>query len=145
MGKKNVERALELFHEEQSSVGLSVNVKRHPYSFLGGQRHPTPGSLAGSWVEEGQEPTWHECLLDYLGGDVHVREATEAAWRAQAQRAGVDLDFSVKTQWQPVVSQRVMMMAAQSGKQELYIEALNRKHFMEGQSASHRSTVLEAA
>lgn len=136
---------MSLFHAEQSELGLIVNVIRHPYSFLGNQRRPSPGGLAGAWVEEGKEPTWHECLLGYLGGNQQVRAETEAAWKAQARKAGVDLDFSVQTQWQPVDSQRVMLLAAKSGKQEPYIEALNTRHFMKAQSASHRDTILEAA
>mmetsp|Transcript_43803 Transcript_43803/g.103560 ORF Transcript_43803/g.103560 Transcript_43803/m.103560 type:complete len:134 (-) Transcript_43803:463-864(-) len=38
-----------------------------------------------------------------------------------------------------------MMLASKSGLQEKYIEALNRKHFMEAKSASRTETVLEAA
>eukprot|EP00747_Dinoflagellata_sp_TGD_P195840 gnl/TRDRNA2_/TRDRNA2_65110_c0_seq1.p1 gnl/TRDRNA2_/TRDRNA2_65110_c0~~gnl/TRDRNA2_/TRDRNA2_65110_c0_seq1.p1 ORF type:complete len:163 (-),score=34.38 gnl/TRDRNA2_/TRDRNA2_65110_c0_seq1:34-522(-) len=69
----------------------------------------------------------------------------ETAWQAQAKKAGVSLDFGVKTQWQPIASQRVMIFASKSGRQEAYIEALNRRHFMQGQSASHRNTVLDSA
>jgi len=96
-------------------------------------------------VEEGQEPSWHECLLKYFGGDEEARRHAQITWKAQAEKAGVSLDFSVPTQWQPIAAQRVMYLAAKSGLQEKYIEALNRKHFMEAQSASRSETVLDAA
>mmetsp|Transcript_35190 Transcript_35190/g.64258 ORF Transcript_35190/g.64258 Transcript_35190/m.64258 type:complete len:175 (-) Transcript_35190:74-598(-) len=81
----------------------------------------------------------------YFGGDVEARDNAQVTWKAQAEKAGVSLDFSVPTQWQPIAAQRVMMLASKSGVQEKYIEALNRKHFMEAQSASRSETVLDAA
>ena len=58
-GKKNAEAALRLFNKEQDAVGLSVDVKRHPYSFLGHRQGE--GSLPGAEVREGSEPSWHDC------------------------------------------------------------------------------------
>ena len=55
------------------------------------------------------------------------------------------MDFNVQVQWQPVDSQRLLLWAGRFGKQEAYMSALGRRHFEERQSASHRSTLLEAA
>jgi len=59
--------------------------------------------------------------------------------------AGIELDYNVQTNWQPVDSQRVMLWARQFGKQETYMAALARRHFEMRKSASHRTTILEAA
>lgn len=61
------------------------------------------------------------------------------------ERVGIHLDYNVQTNWQPVDSQRVMLWARQFGKAEKFMDALARKHFEERTSASHRSTLLEAA
>lgn len=55
------------------------------------------------------------------------------------------MDFQVQTQWQPIDSQRVMLYASRLGKQEPYVAALNRRHFEERKSASHRVNILDAA
>jgi len=64
--------------------------------------------------------------------------------RALGQRAGINLDYNVQTNWQPVDSQRVMLWAHQFGKAEAYMSSLARKHFEERTSASHRATLLAA-
>lgn len=90
-------------------------------------------------------PTWDENLLIYFGGSDRVRQRTKAVWQEQAKQAGVCLKWSAVVQHQPVESQRVMLYAARFGKQEAYSAALARRHFEEGQSASFRTTVLDAA
>ena len=61
------------------------------------------------------------------------------------KRAGVTLDYNVQTNWQPVDSQRVMLWAATFGKQEDYMDVLARGHFEKKKSASHHSSIIEAA
>eukprot|EP00929_Paragymnodinium_shiwhaense_P002211 TRINITY_DN102420_c0_g1_i1.p1 TRINITY_DN102420_c0_g1~~TRINITY_DN102420_c0_g1_i1.p1 ORF type:complete len:157 (-),score=19.05 TRINITY_DN102420_c0_g1_i1:149-619(-) len=65
--------------------------------------------------------------------------------RSLGQKAGIELDYNVQANWQPVDSQRVMLWAAKQGKAEQFMSKLARKHFEERKSASHRSTILEAA
>eukprot|EP00746_Dinoflagellata_sp_MGD_P113858 gnl/MRDRNA2_/MRDRNA2_50553_c0_seq2.p1 gnl/MRDRNA2_/MRDRNA2_50553_c0~~gnl/MRDRNA2_/MRDRNA2_50553_c0_seq2.p1 ORF type:complete len:239 (+),score=41.96 gnl/MRDRNA2_/MRDRNA2_50553_c0_seq2:58-717(+) len=122
-----------------------MDVKRHPYSFLGHNRQQRSHGLVGAWVEEGKEPTWHESLLTYFGGSETARKQAQNAWSAQARKAGISMDFEVQTQWQPIDSHRVMLYAQRQGKQEPYIAALNRRHFEERKSASHRINILDSA
>lgn len=124
-------------------MAVEVNVSRHPYSFNGdskgdrfGVAHDTP---------EGQEPSWHDSLLSYCGGSALQREYTEQSMYQLGKRVGIALDYNVQTNWQPVDSQRAMLWAARFGKQEVFMDALGRRHFEERQSASHRATVLAAA
>lgn len=65
--------------------------------------------------------------------------------RQLGRRAGIELDYGVQTNWQPVDSQRVMLWSRRFGLQEAYMSALARRHFEEKKSASHRATILEAA
>lgn len=74
-----------------------------------------------------------------------MRDQAEAQMRMLGERSGIHLDYNVKTNWQPVDSQRAMLWAARFGKAEKYMGALARKHFEERSSASHRSTILAAA
>uniref|UniRef100_A0A7S2CWM5 DSBA-like thioredoxin domain-containing protein n=1 Tax=Octactis speculum TaxID=3111310 RepID=A0A7S2CWM5_9STRA len=60
-------------------------------------------------------------------------------------KAGVRFDYGVRTQWQPVESQRLMLWAGRVGKQESFMDALGHLHFEQRKSASHRDTLLEAA
>jgi len=114
-----------------------MDVTRYPYSFR--------GDSSQAAIPEGHEPTWHDSLLGYVGGDPAAREAAEAQMRELGERAGIRLDYNVQTNWQPVDSQRAMLWARQFGKAENYMSALARKHFEERTSASHRSTILAAA
>merc|ERR1712070_1147498 len=55
-------------------------------------------------------------------------------------------DFEVRiNRAQPIDSQRVLLWAGRFGKQEIYMNAINRRHFHECKSAHSRETVLEAA
>mmetsp|Transcript_15493 Transcript_15493/g.62365 ORF Transcript_15493/g.62365 Transcript_15493/m.62365 type:complete len:208 (+) Transcript_15493:446-1069(+) len=101
--------------------------------------------MAGAKTKEGEEPTWHESLLGYCGGSARQRAFTEESMRALGRQVGIELDYGVQTQWQPVESQRAMLWAARLGKQELFMDALGRKHFEQRESASHRSTLLAVA
>lgn len=114
-----------------------MDVTRHPYSFRGDSKQAP--------IPEGKEETWHDDLLNYVGGDPDVRAAFQAQMRELGERAGIHLDYNVQTNWQPVDSQRAMLWARQFGKAEKYMSALARKHFEERTSASHRSTILSAA
>eukprot|EP01051_Picozoa_sp_SAG22_P022272 SAG22_NODE_5275_length_1048_cov_1.418335_2_plen_268_part_01 len=133
------------FHERHADVALQLNVTRHPYSFIGGSKgHQSPGGLRG---HDGGPPaeTWHDTLLSYMGGDPARREAAEAGMQRLANSAGIKFDYSVLAQWQPVDSQRLLLWAGRFGKQEPFMDALNRRHFQERQSASLPSTLLAAA
>lgn len=123
---------------------MLLDVTRHPYSFLGDERRRGSG-LAGHATPEGNEPTWHESLLGYCNGSEHARAQAEEQMRMLGRRAGIELDYNVQTNWQPVDSQRLMLWASRFGKQEKFMSALARRHFEERTSASHRSTLLEAA
>lgn len=127
------------FHERHADVALLLNVTRHPYSFRGDD------PAGGVRSREGAEKTWHESLLGYCGNDERVRSYAETSMRDLGRRAGIELDYNVKTNWQPVDSQRLMMWARTFGKAEAYMSALARRHFEERKSASHRATLLEAA
>ena len=57
---------------------------------------------------------------------------------------GVTFDFSVKTHWQPVESQRAQLYASRYGKGEVFMDALGGMHFERAKSASERGTLLDA-
>mmetsp|Transcript_24599 Transcript_24599/g.68508 ORF Transcript_24599/g.68508 Transcript_24599/m.68508 type:complete len:158 (-) Transcript_24599:467-940(-) len=65
--------------------------------------------------------------------------------RELGRRCGIELDYNVQTNWQPVNSQRVMLWAHRFGLQEAYMSALARRHFEQRKSASHDATILECA
>lgn len=131
------------FHERHPDIALLLNVTRHPYSFLADSRG-REGSLADANCPEGREPTWHESLLGYCGNSPQARREAEETMRDLGRKVGIELDYGVQTQWQPVDSQRVMLWARRYGRQEAYMSALGRRHFEERTSASHRSTLLQA-
>lgn len=103
------------------------------------------GNLAGHSTPQGEEPTWHESLLGYCGGDERARRGAEEGMRELGKKCGIELDYNVQTNWQPVNSQRVMLWAHRFGLQENYMSALARRHFENRTSASHDATILEAA
>ena len=133
---------LNMFHERHPDVGLLLNVTRHPYSFNGDSRR---GSLAGHGTKEGNEPTWHDSLLGYCGGDAARRDAAEDGMRMLGRRAGIELDYGVQTNWQPIDSQRSMLWARRFGLAEEFMDHLGHRHFEQRKSASHRATLLDAA
>lgn len=137
-----MQRGLDRFHELHPDVGVLLNVTRHPYSFNGDSKR---GSLAGHGTKEGAEPTWHESLLGYCGGDEGRRAQAEEGMRALGRRAGVELDYDVQTNWQPVDSQRAMLWARRFGLAEIFMDELGHRHFERKTSASHRPTLLAAA
>ena len=133
---------LNMFHERHPDCGLLLNVTRHPYSFNGDSRR---GSLAGHGTKEGNEPTWHDSLLGYCGGDAARRDAAEDGMRTLGRRAGIELDYGVQTNWQPIDSQRSMLWARRFGLAEEFMDHLGHRHFEQRKSASHRATLLDAA
>jgi predicted DsbA family dithiol-disulfide isomerase len=134
--------AIERFHATYPDVILELNVSRHPYSFLGDQRSGT-GSMAG--YDAPLTQTWHDALLGYMGNNPVARDQAERAMAVQGASAGLNLDFGVLAQWQPVESQRLLLWAGRFGLQEEFMSALNKRHFEQRQSASARSTLLDAA
>mmetsp|Transcript_10315 Transcript_10315/g.26210 ORF Transcript_10315/g.26210 Transcript_10315/m.26210 type:complete len:252 (+) Transcript_10315:154-909(+) len=137
---------LDLFHSRHPDVGVEVDVTRLPYSFNSdskgawGTKYPVSKE-----TKEGDEPTWHESLVDYANGSERERDGLEFAMARLGDKVGIKLDYNVQTNWQPVESQRAMLWAARFGKQEIYIDELAKRHFEQRQSASHRKTVLAAA
>lgn len=139
-----MEIALKMFHDKHPTDGLMINVVRHPYSFIGDSQAP-PGVVGiwkgpGRWpgygdVPEGEEPTWGS----------RMSENGKDGLAKLAAKSGIKMDFDVKANWQPLDSQRVVLWSGRFGKQEEYLSALARLHFEERKSASHRTTVLEAA
>lgn len=127
-------------------VGVVLNVHRVPYSFLGDAQQGAghKAALAGFETPEGEEPTWHESLLGYCGGEAQRAQAEQTMLEC-GRRAGVELDYGVQTNWQPVDSQRLMLWASQFGKAEDFIEELGLMHFSQRKSASHTATLVEAA
>lgn len=132
--------AIRQFHAGHPRIALQINVTRRPYSFLGdsksesGKRHKLS--------------TWHEGLLGYVGGDEARRDEAERGLQAQGREAGIAFDFNVRTHWQPIDSQRLLLWAGRFGKQEEFMTNLNRRHFERGsagESASERATLLAAA
>ncbi|KAL1524421.1 hypothetical protein AB1Y20_019316 [Prymnesium parvum] len=68
--------------------------------------------------------------------------------RAAGRPLGIDFDYNVYIHRQPVDSQRMLLFAAERGRQEEYVSALSRRHFTrgsDGESASKRHTILAAA
>ena len=136
--------ALESFHAQHPDVALELNVTRHPYSFIGDSKASEgPGGLKG--FDAPVTETWHDALLGYMGGDPRARAQAEAGMLAQGQQAGIQFDYNVLAQWQPIDSQRMLLWAGRYGKQEEFMSALNKRHFEQRQSASDRHTLLTAA
>lgn len=134
---------MDSFHKNHPEISMLVNVRRHPYSFFGDDKGRRGGF--GAYVE-GQESDWDKGLLGTCNGDVAARERIKRDMLTLAQRAGIStLRYDVKTNWQPVNSQRMLLWATRQGKAEEYMKALGRKHFEEAKSASHTWTVLDAA
>jgi len=125
-------------------VALELNVTRHPYSFIGDARADA-GGMPGYQKGVPPKETWHDALLGYMGGDPVARAQAEAGMLAQGAAAGIQFNYDVLAQWQPVESQRLLLWAARSGLQEEFMSALNRRHFELQQSASERTTLLAAA
>ncbi|CAE8643195.1 unnamed protein product [Polarella glacialis] len=63
--------------------------------------------------------------------------------RDLGRRAGIELDYGVQTNWQPVDSQRLMLWSGRFGRQEKFMSALAQRHFEQRKSASHRTTLME--
>lgn len=138
---------MDAFHKRHADTALLLNVTRHPYSFLGDARggRGRSGGLAGAGTPEGKEPTWHESLLGYFGGSDEERTRAEEQMRSLGRRAGIEIDYGVQTNWQPVDSQRVMLWSRRFGLQERFMSSLAKRHFEQRCSASHRATLLAAA
>ena len=138
--------AIERFHALHSAHALAVNVTRYPYSFSGADRSGN-SQLSGVSVADGggELETWHESLLGYMGNDPQRREQAEQGMLWQGRQAGIEFDYNVQAQWQPVESQRMLLWAGRFGKAEPWMTALNKMHFTQKISASKRSTLLAAA
>lgn len=128
-------KALQRFHAQFPDVALSINVTRHPYSFLG-------DSKDGGFLRSGG--TWHEGLMDYTDGTEQGALRAEQGLSALGQAAGIKFRYDQKTNWQPLESQRMLLWSGRFGKAEEFMDALNYRHFQQGKSASERATVLDA-
>lgn len=149
IGKNHILTAIEHFHAAHPTVALEVNVTRHPYSFHGDSNRQQ--SRAENKGHKRPLSTWHDGLLGYVGGDAARRDAAEDGLRQQGRAAGIEFDFDVPTDWQPVDSQRLLLWAGRFGLQEPFMSELNSRHFQNarrgttGESASSRATLLESA
>ena len=130
--------AIGRFHDRFPDTALQLNVTRYPYSFLG-------DSKGGGHLRSGGEATWHDGLIDYTGGTEAGALRAEAGLQQLGGAANIKFRFDVKTDWQPIDSQRLLLWAGRYGLQEEFMSTLNRYHFEERQSASVRSTLLSAA
>ena len=115
-----------------------MNVTRYPYSFLG-------DSTAGGHLRSGGAATWHDGLIDYTNGTDAGARAAEEGLSELGAAAGIAFRYDVRTNWQPVDSQRLLLWAGRAGKQELFMSALNHRHFERAESASERPSLLAAA
>ena len=61
------------FHEAFPKVALELKVTRHPFSFLG----DADGAALDALTLK-REGTWKDRLLDYCGGNPHVRDQAMA-------------------------------------------------------------------
>ena len=71
-----------------------------------------------------------------------------AGMKMAGRPLGIEFDYNVFINRQPIDSQRMLLYAARHGKQEAYVSALSRRHFTQGssgESASKKPTVLAAA
>lgn len=134
---------MQRFHKAHPDAALQINVTRWPYSFIGDDRSGH-SSLAGSDGAELTE-TWHDALLGYMGNDPTKRDGAERSMAAQGRAAGIQFNYNVLAQWQPVESQRLLLWAGRFGLQEEFIAAMNKRHFEQAQSASDRATLMAAA
>mmetsp|Transcript_95239 Transcript_95239/g.293741 ORF Transcript_95239/g.293741 Transcript_95239/m.293741 type:complete len:226 (-) Transcript_95239:29-706(-) len=125
------------FHDRHADVGCVVEVTRHPYSFLGDDRR----ARESSGLRDG---TWHEGLINYAGGTEEAALRFEEGLSELGQKVGIAFDFDVFTQWQPVDSQRLLKWCGRWGKQEEFMEELNKGHFQQRRSASERASLLAA-
>lgn len=126
---------MDAFHKLHPHVSLLVNVTRHPFSFVGDSK---VGFFDQTSIDTGLD-TWDAALIrDNYPKDAVVQPGKQAGLPA--------FDFNVRiNNAQPIDSQRMLMWAGRFGKQELYMSAVNKRHFHERKSAAMRSTVLEAA
>ena len=96
--------ALEAFHAAHSDVALTVNVTRHPFSFLG-QMPPEEDSGEaerwGGWPRLRREGKWHDRLMDYSRSP-QGRDQFEQQVGKLGEAAGIKFDFNVHLNRQPI-------------------------------------------
>mmetsp|Transcript_52485 Transcript_52485/g.130576 ORF Transcript_52485/g.130576 Transcript_52485/m.130576 type:complete len:263 (+) Transcript_52485:237-1025(+) len=131
--------ALKSFHDRNPGFAMQVNVTRHPYSFIG-DTDTSKGYQGGL-----RSGTWHTGLMDYTDGTEAGALAAEAGLQQVGGEAGIRFDFGVRTDWQPMNSQRLLLWAGKFGKQEEFMTSLNKRHFEQRVSASDDGTLLAAA
>lgn len=131
--------AIQQFHDLHPEVALQLNVTRRPYSFLGDADQKAGRSSLRSGG------TWHEGLIDYTGGSEERAFQAEKGLQHLGGAAGIKFRFDVKTNWQPIDSQRLLLWAGRFGKQEEFMSAMNHRHFENAESASDRNAILKAA
>jgi predicted DsbA family dithiol-disulfide isomerase len=142
--------ALRAFHAAHPAVALTLNVTRHPFSFLGQMPADVDNGASqqwGGWPRLRREGPWHERLMDY-SGSAQGRDQFERQVTQLGRSAGIEFDFAAHLNRQPIESQRLLLWAARFGKGEKFIAALADRHFQrgsEGECASCRPTLLAAA
>jgi predicted DsbA family dithiol-disulfide isomerase len=141
--------AVERFHDLHPEIALSVNVTRHPYSFVGDRapQEMRQGELDGIATSEESLRTFGEQMAGRFGPPPQTEEARRERMRPFLQlgaAAGISFDLEVRAQYQPVESQRLLLWAGRFGLQEPFMSAINKLHFEERRSASVRSTLLAA-
>mmetsp|Transcript_6922 Transcript_6922/g.9688 ORF Transcript_6922/g.9688 Transcript_6922/m.9688 type:complete len:285 (+) Transcript_6922:55-909(+) len=147
IGKLHAERAIDFFHKKYKDMALEVRVRRYPFSLNGPHRqYEKKTSLPGyGQYSQGKEPRWHDALLSYCKNDHEEREALEDDIKLAGEEVGLHIDFNVQVHWQPVDAHRAIWYAGRFGKQEIYVDALAKRHFELCQSVVHRVTLLRAA
>ena len=140
-------KAISMFHDKFADTQLQLNVTRHPYSFLGDSKQQQQQQRGGGSGVGGQAKvlaTWHQGLKSYTDNTEEGALLAEAGLSRLGAAAGIKFRYDVKTDWQPVDSQRLLLWCGRFGKQEEFMNALNADHFQEARSASERPTLLGA-
>lgn len=78
--------------------------------------------------------------LDRVMGDLAVE-----GLGALGDKVGIRFDTEVQFEWYPEDSQRLLLWAAQRGKQEEIVGALAKRHFERRTSVTSNSTLVDAA
>lgn len=123
-----------MFHAQNPGVAMQVDVTRRPYSFRG-VRTPV--------AEDPSSRTWAENLKNHYPG--YYENGEFCTLRRLGQNANIDFDFDTKFTWQPVDSQRMLMLAMSKGLGEVFAESLAKRHFEQRKSVAEASWLLEAA
>lgn len=135
VGKRLVQKALDVFHARFPDTEVELSVRRHPYSWAGDDRSVPDGKI--SYKDMRKEKGYEEM-------DVGKRPKLVPI-DVLGKRASVTFDFDVGMKWHPVDSHRMIGWASRAGRQEEYVDALGVYHFERRRSCADRDTLLAAA